>query len=139
VQVHVTAAPFAHGGFGAGGNLQFGAALKTGDEFLFRRRGGSFRGRIEKVLNAEVLPALFANLVARMSPNNSALDLTSIFSLAVMLPVILPRTVTDWAVMLPLTTAPSPKEDGFQAFMPPLCLAPHLGTNKQKLRARNRK
>src|SRR5882757_1248243 len=49
------------------------------------------------------------SLVAGISPNNSALALISIFSLALTLPVILPRTTTDCALMFPLTTAVSPR------------------------------
>src|ERR1022692_1000548 len=60
-------------------------------------------------LPTNVTPSSTASFEARMSPNISVLALISIFSLAVMLPLTLPRTTTDWALMLPLMTALSPR------------------------------
>ena len=49
------------------------------------------------------------SLEARMSPKTSALDLISILSLAVTLPLILPRTTTEFTLRLPLTAPVSPR------------------------------
>src|SRR5438132_1638416 len=64
---------------------------------------------LTSVLPTNVTPSSMASLAARMSPNNSVLALMSILSLAVMLPLTLPRATTLAALMLPLTTAPSPR------------------------------
>src|SRR5438034_7559958 len=76
-------------------------------------RGGGAVGEtlfgLTSVLPTNVTPSSMASLAERMSPNNSVFALMSIFSLAVMLPLILPRTTTLVALMLPLMTAPSPR------------------------------
>src|SRR5438094_520346 len=76
-------------------------------------RGGGEVGEtlfgLTSVFPTKVTPSSMTSLVARMSPNSSVLALMSIFSLALMLPLILPRTTTFVALMLPLTTAPSPR------------------------------
>jgi len=60
VQVHVTAAPFAHGGTGVGGDVQFGAAFEAGDTPEIQRAFGDFSRRLERLLNMEMPAALFA-------------------------------------------------------------------------------
>src|SRR6058998_3258444 len=74
-------------------------------------RGGGAVGLtlfgLTSVFPTKVTPSSMASLAERMSPNNSVFALMSIFSLAVMLPLILPRTTTLAALILPLTTAPS--------------------------------
>src|SRR5437016_10770035 len=76
-------------------------------------RGGGAVGEtlfgLTSVLPTNVTPSSMASLAERMSPNNSVFALMSIFSLAMMLPLILPRTTTLVALMLPLMTAPSPR------------------------------
>src|SRR5437773_2148157 len=76
-------------------------------------RGGGAVGEtlfgLTSVFPTNVTPSSIASLAERMSPNNSVFALISIFSLAVMLPLILPRTTTLVALILPLTTAPSPR------------------------------
>src|SRR5437867_12376537 len=76
-------------------------------------RGGAAVGAtllgLTSVLPTKVTPSSMTSLVARMSPNNSALDLISILSLATILPLILPRITTALALTLPLTTPLSPK------------------------------
>src|SRR5205814_3706598 len=76
-------------------------------------RGGGAVGEtlfgLTSVLPTKVTPSAMASLAERISPNNSVFALMSIFSLAVMLPLILPRTTTLVALMLPLMTAPSPR------------------------------
>src|ERR1044071_2204215 len=61
-------------------------------------RGGVTAGEtllgLTSVLPTKVTPSSITSLVARMSPNSSVLALISIFSLALMLPLILPRTTT---------------------------------------------
>src|SRR5690349_9146961 len=52
------------------------------------------------VLPTKVTPSSMTSFEARMSPNSSVLALISIFSLALILPVILPRTTTDCALIL---------------------------------------
>src|SRR5579863_5425594 len=63
---------------------------------------------LTSVRPTNVTPSSTTSFAARMSPNSSALVLISIFSLAEMLPVTLPRTTTDCALMFPFTTALSP-------------------------------
>src|SRR6185436_7989605 len=76
-------------------------------------RGGGAVGEtlfgLTSVFPTNVTPSSTASLAERMSPNNSVFALISIFSLAVMLPLILPRTTTLAALMLPLMIAPSPR------------------------------
>src|SRR5580765_5237235 len=64
---------------------------------------------LTSVFPTNVTPSSIASRAERMSPNNSVFALMSIFSLAVILPLILPRTTTLVALMLPLMTAPSPR------------------------------
>src|SRR5262245_35592032 len=64
---------------------------------------------LTSVSPTNVTPSSMASLEERMSPNSSALDLISILSLAVTLPLIFPRTITDPALTLPLMTAESPR------------------------------
>src|SRR5437660_10252231 len=71
--------------------------------------GGETLLGLTSVLPTNVTPSSMASFVARMSPNNSVLALMSIFSLAVTLPLTLPRTTTLVALTLPLMTAPSPR------------------------------
>src|SRR6266566_138773 len=61
------------------------------------------------VLPTKVTPSSITSLVARMSPNSSVLALISILSLALMLPLTLPRTTTFVTLMWPLMTALSPR------------------------------
>src|SRR5581483_1184820 len=61
------------------------------------------------VLPTNVTPSSIASLDARMSPKSSVFALISSLSLATMFPLIFPRTITVAALMLPLTTALSPR------------------------------
>src|ERR1700728_260017 len=75
-------------------------------------RGGAVGATLlglTSVLPTKDTPSSMTSFVARMSPNSSVLVLISIFSLALMLPLILPRTTAHWALMLPLMTAVSPR------------------------------
>src|SRR5437867_2088493 len=61
------------------------------------------------VLPTKVTPSSMTSLAPRMSPKSSDLALISILSLAMMLPFILPRTMTVPTLTLPLTMAESPR------------------------------
>jgi hypothetical protein len=60
-QIHVTAAFFAHCRFRRGGHLQFRAALKTGNELLLDDGLLRLGSGLNRLLNAEMLTAFFAN------------------------------------------------------------------------------
>ncbi len=65
LKIHMAAAAFAHGGLRADRDVQIGAALKTADASGFLGSGRARlwdlgRGR-QSLLDAKVLPALFAN------------------------------------------------------------------------------
>src|SRR5207245_6746123 len=64
---------------------------------------------LTSVLPTKVTPSSIASLGARTSPNNSVLSLMSTLFLAMTLPLTLPRIVTQATVILPLTTALSPR------------------------------
>jgi len=57
---------------------------------------------LTSVLPSKVTPSSMASLADRISPNNSVLALISIRSLAVTLPLILPRSTTEFDVEVAL-------------------------------------
>src|SRR5208337_4753966 len=61
------------------------------------------------LLPTKVTPSSMISFADRTSPNSSVRALRSILSLAVTLPLILPRTTADWTLMLTLVTASSPR------------------------------
>ena len=60
VQIQITAALLAHGGLGAGGNIQFRAALEANDPPQIQRARDFFLRRVESFLNVEMPATLFA-------------------------------------------------------------------------------
>src|SRR5690606_8065239 len=61
LQIHVTAAPFAHGGFGADGHFEFSAAIEAGNFFVRDRALDRFATGLEDFLDAKMLSALFTD------------------------------------------------------------------------------